>query len=203
MALGGYDYAILQCGARSIGRYGRYISPSGSDIDADEINTCKKYLEGYDDIQNWVKKYSPNCQIILEQDWRTKSNATNYVSDYNIQAEGYTISEANRMKVCDIYIDRGHAQWAKLYPMVWESPVGDSFRYVWDVSNWGYNLYYTDSYHENNDGAYLKSCVNTLMLCGKKKFTSSIISIDAVDDTVAKNLQYAAEHAVAPKTYFE
>lgn len=202
MARGGYDYAVLQCGARSISRYGRYVSPSGSDIDADEIAYCHRILKGYDDIQKWVLAYSPSCQLILEKDWRTKANADNYVSDYNITAEGYTVSEENRLKVHDIYIDRGHAAWAEMYPSVWESPVGDSFRYVWDESGWGYDLFHTDKYHENNDGAYLKACVNTLMLLNKKKFDQNIIEVDAVTPTMGKNFRDTAEHVMADKTYF-
>lgn len=202
MAQGGYDYAVLQCGGRSIGRYGRYISPSGSDISQSEKDLCVKFLKGYDDIQKWILTYSPSCQLILEKDWRTKSNADNYVSDYNITAEGYTVSDANRLKVLDIYLDRGHKAWADLYPSVWESPVGDGFRYVWDESGWGYNLYHTDDYHENNDGAYLKACVNTLMLTNQKKFDDKIIEVDAITPTMGKNFRTAAEHVMEGKTYF-
>lgn len=202
MAYGGYDYAILQCGARSVGRYGRWISPSGSDTHDSETSYINQIIQGYYDIVNWVKAYSPSCTIMQEKDWRTKSNAENYVTNAEIVAEGFTVSDANRMKVCDIYIERGTEAMRELIPDVWVSPVCNAFQYVWDVSGWGYNIYHTDDYHENNEGAYLKACVNALMLCGRKTFDSNVITIDGISEARAANYRFAAETAVSTVTYF-
>ena len=47
----------------------------------------------------------------------------------------------------------------------WISPIGEAFRIVREGSS-GINLYHTDNKHQSVYGAYLKACVNYLVLYG-------------------------------------
>lgn len=47
----------------------------------------------------------------------------------------------------------------------WLSPIGVAFRTVREGTS-GINLYYTDNKHQSAYGAYLKACVNYLVLYG-------------------------------------
>lgn len=66
----------------------------------------------------------------------------------------------------ETYNDAGAKAMAKAAG-TWVSPIGPAFRQVREGGS-GINLYYSDSKHQSEYGAYLKACVNYLVLFGER-----------------------------------
>lgn len=82
----------------------------------------------------------------------------------------------------------------------WVSPIADAFRkaFAQGITD----LWYTDSKHPNANGAYLKSCVNYLVLYGQK-FDSAASDCDLEPATASKLRQIAEEVVLGHEsTYF-
>jgi hypothetical protein len=71
------------------------------------------------------------------------------------------------------------------------SPIGLGFRVA---RGEGISLLHTDNHHPNRAGAYLKSCINYLMIYGKP--FSSTVSSCGVDATLAAKLRQIAQRVV-------
>ena len=75
----------------------------------------------------------------------------------------------------------------------WISPIGEAFRIVREGSS-GINLYPTDNKHQSVYGAYLKACVNYLVLYGEA-FGSSPADC-GIEASKAAYLRSVAEQVV-------
>jgi hypothetical protein len=73
------------------------------------------------------------------------------------------------------------------------SPIADAFDLV-RKERPDINLYHTDNYHQSNEGSYLKSCVNYLMLFGEPFGDNPADCL--IDKDVARFLRSVAERVV-------
>ena len=95
-----------------------------------------------------VRKYSPSCRLILERTWASpKENWRGFGS-----AEAF-----------DEALQKGTEQLAPAMGAEL-SPLGNAFILGREL---GLPLYWTDNFHQNYLGAYLKACVNYLVLFGE------------------------------------
>ncbi len=95
-----------------------------------------------------IRKFSPSCRLILERTWSSPKE------DWR----GYGSAEA-----FDADLRKGSEQIA---PAMGAdiSPIGDAFILARAA---GLPLYWKDNFHQNYLGAYLKACVNYLVLFGE------------------------------------
>ena len=96
-----------------------------------------------------IRAKSGSCQVILEQTWTFSASSYGGFTDF-ATFESYNAAGARAM-----------AQAAG----TWVSPIGVAFRTVREGAS-GINLYHTDNKHQSVYGAYLKACVNYLVLYG-------------------------------------
>lgn len=96
-----------------------------------------------------IRTKSGSCQVILEQTWTFSASSYGGFTDF-ATFESYNAAGARAM-----------AQAAG----TWVSPIGVAFRTVREGAS-GINLYHTDNKHQSVYGAYLKACVNYLVLYG-------------------------------------
>lgn len=96
-----------------------------------------------------IRAKSGSCQVILEQTWTFSASSYGGFTDF-ATFESYNAAGARAM-----------AEAAG----TWVSPIGVAFRTVREGAS-GINLYHTDNKHQSVYGAYLKACVNYLVLYG-------------------------------------
>ena len=96
-----------------------------------------------------IRAKSASCKVILEQTWTFSAGSYGGFTDFQT-FENYNAAGARAM-----------AEAAG----TWLSPIGVAFRTVREGTS-GINLYYTDNKHQSAYGAYLKACVNYLVLYG-------------------------------------
>lgn len=161
---GGYDYAILQ---DQSGQHARYYT----DITANE-----SVLTYTTQLIEQIKKYSPSMQPIVENTWSFKgsSNYEGYGSD-----NAFTTALKNGALLISDRAD------------TWMSPICEAFRIATEN---GINLFHTDDKHQNRNGAYLKSCVNYLLIYGEP-FDANVPDC-LVDKSTAATLRSIAEAVV-------
>ena len=162
---GGYDYVLLQ---DQSGQHAKYASDSVAN--ADVLAETKALL-------SQIKAYSPGIQPIIENTWAFLGSS-NY--------EGYGSFDKFDKALQDgsvLVCARANT---------WESPVGIAFQKAREAGIT--DLYHTDNKHPNRNGAYLKACVNYLMLYGTP-FDSNVPSL-LVDGATAKKLREIAESVV-------
>ena len=160
----GYDYVLMQEQSTQYSDYAK--SPQQSIID-----NCHA-------LSSRFREGSPAAKIILENTWPfPKSNWNNYGSASAFQED--LLKGTMAVAKADANVD-----------MV--SPIGVAFDKA--VAAGLSDLYYTDSKHPNRNGAYLKSCVNYLMIFGER-FDSNA-SDGGCDPTVAARLRTIAEETV-------
>ena len=97
-----------------------------------------------------IRAKSASCKVILEQTWTFSASSYGGFTDF-ATFENYNAKGAHAM-----------AEAAG----TWVSPIGVAFRIVREGSS-GINLYHTDNKHQSVYGAYLKACVNYLVLYGE------------------------------------
>lgn len=97
-----------------------------------------------------IRAKSASCKVILEQTWTFSAGTYGGFTDF-ATFESYNAAGARAM-----------AEAAG----TWVSPIGVAFRIVREGSS-GINLYHTDNKHQSVYGAYLKACVNYLVLYGE------------------------------------
>ena len=95
-----------------------------------------------------VREYSPSCRLILERTWASPKE------DWR----GFGSAEA-----FDEALQKGSEQIGKAMDAEL-SPIGNAFILGRAA---GLDLYWTDNFHQNFTGAYLKACVNYLMVYGE------------------------------------
>lgn len=101
-------------------------------------------------LANKIRAKSASCKVILEQTWTFSASSYGGFTDF-ATFENYNAQGAHAM-----------AEAAG----TWVSPIGVAFRIVREGSS-GINLYHTDNKHQSVYGAYLKACVNYLVLYGE------------------------------------
>lgn len=160
----GYDYVLMQEQSTQYSDYAK--SPQQSIVD-----NCHA-------LSSRFREGSPAAKIILENTWPfPKSNWNNYGSASAFQED--LLKGTMAVAKADANVD-----------MV--SPIGVAFDKA--VAAGLSDLYYTDSKHPNRNGAYLKSCVNYLMIFGER-FDSNA-SDGGCDPNVAARLRTIAEETV-------
>ncbi len=135
---GGYDVAFLQDNSAYAAQYGR------GDVNMPEI------LAGTNAIVGRVRSSSPSCKIVLEQTWA-------------FSAAGY--GGFGSYAAFDDYSDTGAKALAQAIDS-WVSPIAPAFEEA--RGNGSINLYTSDNKHQSEYGAYLKACVNYLVLYGEE-----------------------------------
>lgn len=108
-------------------------------------------LTGLTTLADKVRAASPSCKVILEETWTFSSASYGGFTDF---------------PTFETYNDAGAKAMAKAAG-TWVSPIGPAFRQVREGGS-GINLYYSDSMHQSEYGAYLKACVNYLVLFGER-----------------------------------
>lgn len=124
-----------------------------------------------------VRAASPSCQVILENTWSFNGKAGSYGGSL-ASFDGYLASGTKAM-----------AQAAS----AWVSPIGQAFARCRELYP-SVNLYHTDNKHQSAYGAYLKSCVNYLVLFGER--FSSAPADCGINPQVAADLRAIAEEIV-------
>lgn len=162
---GGYDYAILQ---DQSGQHARYFkSPTANAAVLSETG----------ELVEQIINFSPSVQPVLENTWAFQESGS-----YN----GYGCFElfdkalqGGALLICDAL-------------NIWMSPVGIAFEKARAAGIT--DLYHTDSKHPNRNGAYLKSCVNYLLMYGES-FDGNVPDCLVPSSTAAK-LRAIAEEVV-------
>lgn len=162
---GGYDYAILQ---DQSGQHSRYYS----DMKANESVLTKTVA-----LVNDVKSYSPSVQPIVENTWSFKGS-NNYEGYGSMDAFAFALKSGALLLT-----DRADT---------WMSPICDAFQQAYKAGIT--DLYHTDNKHPNRNGAYLKSCVNYLLIYGEP-FDANVPDC-LVDKATAATLRSIAESVV-------
>lgn len=149
-------------------------SQSASFYDSDPVKNAY-LMDDAKALAEEVRHYSPKCRLILERTWASpKENWRGYGS-----AEAF-----------DGALQRGSeilapAMGAEL------SPIGNAFILAREE---GLDIYWTDNFHQNITGAYLKACVNYLVLFGEP-FKGEVSSY-CLDPSVAAKCREIAEKTV-------
>ena len=136
---GGYDYAFLQEQSQAHSKY--YADPSSN---ASVITDMRN-------LSSQVAEYSPACRIVLENTWAfPKNNWDGHGSSSKFSKA--LISGAKTVAASDTNV-------------ACVSPIGVAFDRAYSAGIT--DLWYTDSKHPNINGAYLKACVNYLVIFGE------------------------------------
>lgn len=135
---GGYDIAFLQDQSQAPARY-------AADPDR-HANVPEDYLA----VSEMVLKHSPECKIIMEQTWAYPSQRFGGFGDF--------------ATFTDLLEEGSHKMAARNGAEV--SPIGEAFEVVYN-ENKAIRLFDTDSKHQSHYGAYLKACVNYLVIMGE------------------------------------
>ncbi len=141
-------------------------------------NETSSILEGTEDLKNYILKHSPDCKVILENTWSYST------SDYS----GFGSFEA-----FDNALVKGGEMLAEETGCIL-SPIGKGFAKGREA---GYNMYHTDDKHQGEYGAYVKACINYLVMYGAP-FTESVSDCNLPPKTAA-NLRKFAEEIVLKK----
>ena len=172
VAKGGYDYAFIQDQSQNPALY-----QSDPVTNASVSSWCSTLSDN-------IRRSSPSCTVILENTWSySGSSYGGYVSYDNF----------------DSLLADGTASMAKAAGD-WISPIGQAFalcrsRYP------EINLYHSDNKHQGAAGAYLKACVNYLVLFGGR-FDSNAADCGLDPATAAKLRSVAEETVCGNESYY-
>lgn len=167
VSLGGYDIAFVQDQSQNPARLAQNPTDNAA-VNSSCLELVKR-----------IKEASPQCRIIIENTWSYPEKNNTY--------GGFTSYEE---------FDRLLAEGTKTMAQnagAWISPIGQAFAKV-RTERPDITLLYTDSKHPAVNGAYLKSCVNCLVLTGKP-FGDDAANGDT-DAATAAYLRKAAESVV-------
>ena len=143
IARGPFDYAFIQGESNEAALYAS--DPTGNAAIATAVRS----------LSDQIRAASPSCTVILEATWASTHNNYEGFSNFdnfdNLLASG----TASLAEAADDMV----------------SPIGRAFQEVRKGTS-GINLYHTDDYHQGPYGAYLKACVNYLVLY-KTRFGSN------------------------------
>ena len=166
IAKGGYDYAFLQDQSQTPARVGQ------------DKKANAKSLQDAIDLVAQIREKTPDCIPILEWTWAYANK------DFG----GFGSYEA-----FDKYNEKGTKIMVKSIDDAIMSPVGEAFKIVRSERP-DINLYHADNHHQSHYGAYMKSCVNYLILFGEP-FGESPADC-AVEPEIAAYLRSVAERVV-------
>ena len=138
VAEGGYDYVFLQDQSQAPARY-------AADPER-HANVPEDYLA----VSEMVLKHSPECKIIMEQTWAYPSQRFGGFGTF--------------ATFTDLLEEGSHKMAAQNGAEV--SPIGEAFEVVYN-ENKAIRLFDTDNKHQSHYGAYLKACVNYLVITGE------------------------------------
>lgn len=110
----------------------------------------KKVMEDLKTLKKNVLAHSPGCKVILERTWTYSGH----------EAGGFGTPES-----LDYHLGRGAAKMARK-ARTGLSPIGDAFNLAMKIWPEG-KLLGPDNHHQSLEGAYLKACVNYLLIAGK------------------------------------
>lgn len=160
----GYDFVLMQ---EQSTRYSDYAKSPQEATLSDCRSLSARFREG-----------SPAATIILENTWPfPKSNWNGFGS--SAEFERQLLQGTMAVARADENVNR-------------VSPIGVAFDKA--VAAGLSDLFYTDSKHPNRNGAYLKSCVNYLMMFGERFDANA--SDGGCDPAVASRLRSIAEETV-------
>ena len=166
VAEGEYDYVFLQDQSQAPAKVGK---------DRKEHVQLVKDMAAMADK---VRAASPGCKTMVECTWAYPAK----------DGGGFGSYEAFYA-----YAKKGAKIMAKAVGKSRVSPIADAFDLV-RKERPDINLYHTDNYHQSNEGSYLKSCVNYLMLFGEPFGDNPADCL--IDKDVAHFLRSVAERVV-------
>ena len=162
---GGYDVVFLQDQSQTPARY------------AADPETHSKVAEDYLTLSGLVLESSPDCRLFMEQTWAYPSGRFGGFGDFG------TFTSLLRDGSHKLAIQNG----AEV------SPIGDAFEVAYN-ENKSIRLYDTDNKHQSHYGAYLKACVNYLVITGEA--FKGTVSACGIEPEKATYLQKVAEKVV-------
>ena len=162
---GDYDVAFFQDQSQTPARYAQ--DPEKNSQIADD------YLE----LSRIAQANSPEIRIVMEQTWAYPSQRFGGFGDF--------------ATFTDLLLEGAHRLAALNGAEV--SPIGEAFEIVYN-ENKDIRLYDTDSKHQSHYGAYLKACVNYLVVTGEA-FKGNVANC-GLEKEKAEYLQRIAEKAV-------
>jgi len=124
-----------------------------------------------------VRSYSPSCRVVLENTWSFNGKAGSY---------------GGTLETFDNCLASGTKAMASA-ASAWVSPIGQAFARCRELYP-SVKLYHTDNKHQSAYGAYLKACVNYLVMFGEKFGTAPADC--GLDPAAAANLRAIAEEIV-------
>lgn len=110
----------------------------------------KQVLDDFRTLKENVLAHSPGCKVFLERTWGYSG----------FEAGGFGTAES-----LDYHLGRGVAKMARK-ARTGISPIGDAFNLANSIWPEG-KLLGPDNHHQSLEGAYLKACVNYLLISGK------------------------------------
>lgn len=134
-------------------------------------------LEASREINALTMASSPDCQIIYEQTWGCWYD--NYRGYGDMDKLDHLINTGVEKIVSELGQD------------IWISPINDGFRLGREAE---LPLYHKDRRHQSREGAYMKACINYLLLY-RAPFTETV-SDCAVEPEVAAKIREIAEQVV-------
>ncbi len=135
-------------------------------------------LAGTKDLMKYITENSPGCKVILENTW--SYSTSDYSGFGSFEAFDNALSEGGKMLA--------EATGAIL------SPIWAGFAKGREA---GYDMYHTDLKHQGEYGAYVKACINYLVLYGTP-FDANVSDCN-LPPKVAANLRKFAEEIVLKK----
>ncbi len=181
VAEGGYDKAIIQDGSYY---HAEYMVGKDALKDVDPEYTPEQILGYTKRLSAAIKEKSPSSKVILESVWSYSYKSTNnYLGFGSFDAfDAAQWQGSNAIATADPNVDI-------------VSPIGKAFALA--RSQYGFNsaynwLLYTDNYHPNRYGSYLKACVNYLILFGEP-FGDNPADCDVPHDIAVRLRQAATE----------
>lgn len=136
---GGYDFAILQDQSQNHARY------------SSDSSRYSAVLGNFKALVAEIRKYSPECRIILDRTWAYEGGSFGGFGDY----ESF-----------DTLLKNGADEMARGEQDIVIAPVGEAFT-LCQKEYPDINLFYEDDKHPSAAGAYLKACVEYAVLSGK------------------------------------
>lgn len=189
---GKYAKAIIQDGSYFHAEYG---AGSASAISGVTVKyTPEQILQLTKEMSAEIRKYSPSAEIILESVW-----------SYSRKAAGDNYLGFGDYATFDSYQWKGSTEIASACENInWLSPIGKAFANA--RNNYGFTqaynyLNHTDNYHDSREGAYLKACVNYLILFGED-FPANAPDCDLPADVAAKLRQAAKDIVLSDRNSF-
>ena len=140
----------------------------------------KQVLEDLKTLKRNVLAHSPGCKVFLERTWAYSG----------FEAGGFGTAES-----LDYHLGKGAAKMARK-ARTGLSPIGDAFNLAMEIWPEG-QLLGPDNHHQSLEGAYLKACVNYLLITGRP-FSGSPACC-GVSPEVAAFLRAVAERVVLEK----